>query len=871
MNVIHKVLSNGLTILIKPNRNVPKVSMQVWYNVGSKDEQTGERGLAHLIEHMIFKGTKKLLSESDIKAVVQKLSGSSNAFTSYDYTGYIFDVPSQNWQLLLPIMADCMVNAAFNDDHLNSEMKAVIQELKMIKDQHSRALSFDLLTLIFPDHPYHYPLIGYKQDLWSVRGADLERFYKKHYLPNNATLVVVGDVDPDEFYAAAEQAFGHIKPNLEYERQIYYHNPDIAAKSVSLYRDIQQPTAMYACVIPGAGAKQAHVTDVLSLILSAGKNARLYTKLVDELQIATAVAVGDLDLFDYGLLLITIVPKSVSDLPAIEAVIAEELRDIAQNGVRDQELKVALKKAKMAEYTLLEQNQAQASTIGKYFLATGDPLYAFTYLHIDPAQLNNDIKEFVQRYIRTTVMHKGIILPLPQEERAHWLALQQESDALDEQILSVRTRATAVEGTRYADTIQPREQRKFDFPKGISATLKNGLEVIWYDYDIVPTISIVVDFKAKPHFDPEDKQGLFAFVARMMREGTEHYSAQAFTNELESRGMSLHVSPGGVTLTLLKEDLAKGLELLQELLMHATFPADAVEKVRAQMLAEVKQMWDDPRYFARQLANEVVYKGHPFAKNGMGTVASLTAITRDDLLKMYKATIVPEEATMAVVGDIEDYDIAALVQDRLGCWQGQALPEPAYPALSSERQEVAYPINRDQVTLMFAMPSITFKDPDFDKLSLFDQIFGSGVLGSMTSRLFSLREATGLFYTISGSTTSGVSLQPGMVFVYTLVSLDNLKAAEDAILGMMRTVADTITLEELEEAKRALLTNLVNRFDTSANIARSFLFLKRYELEPTYFDTRAAQLNAITLDEVKDAVRRHLLVDDLSVLRIGRI
>ncbi|MDR3551085.1 MAG: pitrilysin family protein, partial [Candidatus Babeliales bacterium] len=134
-----KVLSNGLTVLVYETHNIPKVSLQLWYNVGSKDEKSGERGIAHLIEHMIFKGTEKL-SESDINIVSHMLSGSINAFTSYDYTGYLFNFPTQNWHEALPIMADCMVNCSFKDEHLNSEMKAVIQELKMYRDDYNSTL-----------------------------------------------------------------------------------------------------------------------------------------------------------------------------------------------------------------------------------------------------------------------------------------------------------------------------------------------------------------------------------------------------------------------------------------------------------------------------------------------------------------------------------------------------------------------------------------------------------------------------------------------------------------------------------------------------------------------------------------------------------
>src|SRR3990172_3903000 len=148
-----KVLSNGMTVLVRPLHMIPKVSLQLWYNVGSKDEKSGEKGIAHLIEHMIFKGTKKL-SESDINVVSHMLSGSINAFTSWDYTGYLFNFPTQNWKETLPIMADCMLNCAFKDDHLNSEMKAVIQELKMYRDNYQMSLLEEIMGSIFVDHPY---------------------------------------------------------------------------------------------------------------------------------------------------------------------------------------------------------------------------------------------------------------------------------------------------------------------------------------------------------------------------------------------------------------------------------------------------------------------------------------------------------------------------------------------------------------------------------------------------------------------------------------------------------------------------------------------------------------------------------------------
>ena len=871
MSIAKKILSNGLTILVKPNHTIPKVSIQLWYNVGSKDEKDGEKGIAHLIEHMIFKGTKKMLSESDIKVITHMLSGSCNAFTSYDYTGYLFELPSHNWRQVFPIMADCMVNAAFNDEHLNSEMKAVIQELKMLKDNHTRALAYDLLTTIFPDHPYHYPLIGYKQDLWSVKGSDLERFYKKHYAPNNATLVLVGDVDPEEVFALAQNYFGTIPANETYEKKLFYHNKDIAAKSVTLYRDIAQPTGIMAFVIPGSTAKIAHVTDVVALILGGGRSSRLYKKLVDELELVSSLYAMELDLFDHGLFLIMYTPNEQEDIPTIEKIILETIEQIAQHGVDKQELVTALNKAKMSEYSMLEKNQAQAQMIGKYYLATGDPEYAFNYLNVPHEHLNKDIQSFVAEYFRPSVMHTGLVLPLPEGEKQHWTALQEASDALDNKILSARVRTTPVEPPKYAQKVQIQQPEQFDFPKAQEAVLANGMKVLWYENDATPKINMVLEFKAKHWYDPEDKQGLYIFVTRMMFEGTEHYTAEQLANELESRGMTLSVYPGGVSMAVLKKDINKGLELLNEMLTKATFPEKAITKVRNQMLSDLKQFWDDPRYFATQLTNEIVYKGHPFAKNSMGTVASLASITRDDLLAFYHEYISPTDAKLAIVGDLAGLDVPVLVGNALADWHAHAVPDSAFPALQRVCGiEKNYPINRDQVSLTFAGPSVDRKHPDYDKLLLFDQIFGGGALGSLHSRLFQLREQSGLFYTINGSTVTQAGIEPGMVVIRTLVSVDRLKEAEKVIKEMIETVADTLTDVELAQAKNALAQSLVSLFDSNTNIAQAFLFLDKYGFAPDYFDKRAQELAGISLDEVKAAAKKWL-AECLAVIRVGRV
>jgi zinc protease len=862
-------LANGMTILVKESHIVPKVSLQLWYNVGSKDEASGEKGLAHLIEHMIFKGTDKL-SESDINETTHKLSGVCNAFTSYDYTGYLFDFPSQNWRVALPIMADCMRNCTFKEQFLNSELKAVIQELKLYNDAYSSKLLEDMMAAIFVGHPYHYPIIGYKQDLWSLKRDTLFNFYKKHYVPNNATLVIVGDVDTEEVFSLAEQNFGSIAAH-SLEKQETYLQKDLVAQSVTLYRDIKQPMVMVAWTVPGAKEKLGYPIDILSWILS-GKGSRLHQKLIDELELATDIESFSYDLFDSGLFVIAFQPKKTEDIEQIIDIIHKEIAHLIENGISDRELRRAQKQTESDFLDLVESIDKETYTIGKFFLATGDENYLLKYLDYEPEKLAGDIVGILQKYLRPIVTHRGRLLPLPSEEKTHWLSLQERSDAEDERILAGRVRTLPVQPPEAAHKIEPAQPGKFNYPKANKVTLGNGLDVLYFDNKNLPKIELIIELKSNHYYDPENLEGLHVFMSTLLLEGTKNFPGSTFMEELESYGMSISVSAGYISLGVLTEDLEQGLVFVNELVQHANFDARAIEKIRHLLQSTIKNHWDSPTDFASDLVRKHIYGNHPYSKSKIGTLESIENITRDQIIDFYKRYITPQGSRLSIVGDLNKYNVPALLEKKLGSWVGVEVPDLVYPKLQEVTHTILnYPINRDQIVLCFAGLSVERAHADYDKLLLFDQIFAGGVLGSMSSKLFQLREQTGLFYTIGGSVIAHADKQPGMVYIKTIVSLDRLEEAEKAISATITSVVDTITDAELEQAKSALINSLVNNFETDSKIAGTFLALARFNLPDSYFDTRAQQLQKITLDEVKAAVKKILSIDKLAVFKIGRV
>ncbi len=866
----HNVLKNGLKVIINPDHTVPKVSVQLWYGVGSKDEQAGERGLAHLLEHMIFKGTKRL-SESDINLITNKLSGYTNAFTSYDYTGYMFDFPKQHWTAALDLLADCMTNCTFDEDMLQSELKAVIQELKLYKDDYCSSLVEAMVGNMFPDHPYHHPIIGYKQDLWSIDQEGLIAFYKKHYRPNNATLVVVGAIDPQEVLKEIKSYFEPIESETAAKKADHYSDSTMQTTGVTLYRDVQRPLLLYAWRVAGMCMNQEFLTQVTSHIIGESKSSLLYKRLVDELHIATDVHMYLDDLFDHGVLFLQVDPIDSEVISQIEREIKRVLDELHKDGVTEQQIKQAMKQAHTTYLLQAEEFQERAYMIGKGYVATGDPDYINKYIKTDAIEIKRQANVFITTYMRPTIMHKGSVFPLPVSEKEHWLAIQQESDKADAVILSRKVRQTQVEPGSYVHKLEAQEPVAFDVAQHQKLVLPNGLPVLYHKTDRGDKIEILLEFDAQYYYDPDHMQGLGSFAFAVMQEGTKNYTKAAFMQALALKGMHLDVDSGLISLTLLKDDLAYGLTLLYELLEHALFDAKAIEKVRIQMLSDIDDFWDAPSQFVQQLAREHIYKQHPYSKRSMGTVESIRNITQSDLVDYYKTQVTPANARIAIVGAFDD-KIETVCQQTLGSWSGSKSCALSFPQLTlPPSKEIVYPIVRDQVVLALAGLSVDRHSPLYDSLLLFDQIFTGGAQHSMSSHLFQLREQTGLFYTIGGSLVFGADKQPGMFYIKTIVSQDRLAEAERVIKQTMQSAPQRITSDDLRTAKDAIAQQLVDQFAMQKSIAQSFLFIERMQLPKDYFARRMDSINQVKKEQLIVAAQQIMQPERVSTFKVGRL
>ena len=869
--VVETKLDNGLTLLVCPKKDAAVVSIQLWYKVGSKHEKSGERGIAHFIEHMIFKGTDTL-TESDINLTTSKLSGMCNAFTWYDYTGYLFDLPVANWDKVLPIMADCMQNCTFKQEHLNSELKAVIQELKIGNDNYTRHLRETMITNIFEAHPYHYSTIGFKQDLWSVSRETLLAFYKKHYTPDNAVMVIVGDVNPEEVHEKIEKEFGQISTGNGWNAEEFFVNEDIKTKSIKLYRDVKQSTCTLGFVMPGVVNQNEFELEAFTYILANGRGSRLYKILVDELQLAVTINAFVYDMFDRAMFFVEFNPKKESDINFIVERIQKEIDDIAKNGPSLKEVQRAQRFTQIEHQQMLEDTQEQAYAIGKSFVATQDPLYPFIYGDVTAELLMKKIQELAAAYCSRVLRHEGQVLAIPEADSNRLSALQEASDQEDFKKLASIQRDELIEEGSYVHTIDLNPKKPADYSKPGDVRLSNGLDFLWLNDESLDIVECQLELQAKNYYDPEELQGLGYIVSKMLLEGTKNYPGQSFSDEVESYGMSFTVSPGSISTTMLKQDLEKGLSLLTEMLMNASFTQSSLDKIKAQVSTHLKKFWDTPGMFGVQLARQAVYKDHVFNKNLLGSQESLDKITLQNCIDYYKSMISPEGSRLSVVGNLLGQDIQEVVEKIVSQWQGPVIQEPLFSELKEvQSEETLSFINRDQIVLIFAGLSIEYTHEDYDKILLFEQILTGGVLGSMSSRLFALREQSGLFYSIGGSLVYGAGKQPGMILIKTIVSNDRVSEAQAAISQVLNQAIDNLPEEELQEAKNALINSFDSLYDSNGQKASTFLFLKKYNLPFDYFEKRVETLQKITVAQVQSAVKSILSTDKLVKIKIGRV
>lgn len=860
----HK-LDNGMKLLVLERHDVPVVSCQVWYHVGSAHERPNETGLAHFLEHMMFKGTD-VYKKGDIDKITQRLGGSNNATTFYDFTDYYFNFASDRWWRALEIEANRMKNCLFDAKEVESERQVVLEERQKNRDAPWGKLVEEVDALTFQTHPYHNPVIGWLADLEAVPRSAFVDFYKAYYTPNNAALVIVGDVKFDEVKAKVVELFGKIpaqtlpvqmrrsEPEQECERRLVYREKAAVSRGVISFR------------APPRAAPESVVLDVLETILGSGKVSRLYQRLVEKEKLCTSVSVDNEQRRDHNLFQIYMELLPGKDPAKVEAVALEEIAKVTKEPVTDAELKRALNQVQSNFVFEQESAEGLASKIGQWVVQS-DYQKLNGYLDAVAAVKAADVKEKAARYFTDKNRTVGWSL-----EGGEGAAPEGGEPEKPEPHYKPDSRGPARDakgdaGGAPAPAANP-TAGKLDVQR---FTLANGLKVLALPRKGLPVIAVRAWIEGDERYDPEDKAGLAAFAGRMLEEGTAKRDHLAIADAIESVGGSLSTDENGASGKALSKDTGLLLELIADCLSTPTFPAERVEQLRERILAEIAAEDDEPAQVGAKAIRELVYEGYPLHRPSEGYAKTVKVITVDDLKAHHKKVFSPAATTLSVVGDFDVATLKGQIEKAFGGWKGEPVTLPALPKIERQKagRERFITMDREQVNLYLGHLGTTRTNPDHHALQVMDSILGTSP--GFTDRLSkTLRDEQGLAYTVNANIASSSSTEPGMFLAYIGCSPKN---RDKALAGMKKIIEELrtggVTPEELKDAQDYLTGSFVFRFETAEQVANLLISLERYQLGDDYVAKYPELVRKVTREDVERVAKQYLDPAALTHVEVG--
>lgn len=850
--IFKTVLRNGLTVLVKENNLISNVAINMWYNVGAQDEESTMRGYAHIVEHMIFKGTQKTLSESDIIETIHKLGGECNATTTHNFTYYTFEIPYTQWYESLYLLAESMHNCNFKQDFINSEFKAVIQELKKTQEDYTEFLSVLLSSEFFPNHPYQYPVIGTKQDIMNVTADSLNLFYKKYYAPNNATLVIVGNVDTQQALKHIKKAFSSLKKNKQLKKREYDIEEDMISKTIELYRNIPDTQVQLAFRIPGFGSRENCHFDLIADLFFNSMQSRIYKKLVNELRLVDNLTSFKFNLFVQDIFFIQFQPTNPKKINKIIAIINNEMQDIIKNGIYLVEKERITTSLKVNYNQLLYDNAEQNDLIGSHFLATGNPNFIFEYYTSDFMAIEVEIQNMLQKFYHPSFVYKGFLLPIPQDEKDKLIELRQQADKHDFNYFTIKKRSSTGSIDKFAHSVIVKPFPISDIPTYHTFLLDNGMKVIYYHDKTVPLITMQLELKASNEYDPDSLEGMYNFMINLLFKEAKNVNHESVS----------------IKTTIPSEQLERNLILLGRTFMKPRFKKKDIEILKNIITSQIKDCDNDTACLSKKFVQEKIYRDHPYAKNQIGTPESIKKITKDKLMHFYKNYITPQDAKLVIVGDLESYNIQEIVKRTLGDWHGPSIKNIHYPKLKVlDTREILYEMDKDQTRLTYAGLSLSKKGIDFYALKIFEDI----LTASMKGKLFEIREETGLFYNIEGSLTRDSGRVRGYIYISTLVYPYNLTKLEKIIDHLIKKAPESITQQEMNQSKNMIVHSFVDNFSSHEKMISTLLFLSTNNYANDYYRKKAEEIKQITLEEVQKIAKKVFNKKNIFKVKIGRL
>jgi zinc protease len=832
-------LDNGLDVIVRRQAQLPVVAINLWYHVGSKNEERHQRGYTHLFEHLMFEGSVHY--PGDFFKHLQRLGANINGSTSSDRTNYFVDIPVAHAELALAMESDRMANllGALDDTKLAVQKDVVKNEYRQNYANRPYGMVWALIAeaLYPPEHPYSWLTIGVMEDIAAATIADVSSYFHRFYVPSNASLAIVGDVEPDHAIALAERYFGGIPGGSRALQPCPIETPRPRSVDLVLHDrvELERIYLIWPAVFHFHPDEPALL--LLADILARGRASRLYRKLVIEAQIAQDVTAYHSGRELAGSFGIVATLRPSRPIEAARELIDSELKSIGESGVTMDELS-RVKRLRLSSFFFALEHAGG-------FGGIADSLNAFNVFRGDPRLVATDFHRFgkVERE-EVQAVAAGYLADRPRVALSVVGRPKRTTAALDRSVPPPSMAPVA-----------------FRPPVPQRLTLGSGIPLWVFCRSDLPTVAAAIVVRGGGGLQRPEEPGVAQLTLDMLEEGTKSRTALQIADEAESIGATVSASCGWdasyVSFRCLKTELPTTLDLSIDILCNPTFPEPEWQRVRGQTLAALKAERDSAEARAYRVLLEAIYgRDHPYGYPLVGTLASVERLTCSDLAAFHAKYLVPEQTAVVIAGDIDPDTIASELDRRLSSWRGPSVTLPAIANRERHQSPRLVLVDRPgapQAVVRVGHLGMARTDLAFEEAMLLNQILG----GQFTSRLNAkLREERGLTYGVRSHFDCRRGCGP--FTIGAAVQADRLPQALDDLYHEVSALLTSRppTQAELDDARRAIVEGHARHFETPAALVNRFASLLVFDLPPDYETGLADRLARIDLDTLTAASHR---------------
>ena len=874
------VLPNGLTLVVAEDHSDPLVHVDVTYHVGSAREQIGKSGFAHFFEHMMFQGSDHVGDQQHFK-LVTAAGGTLNGSTNQDRTNYFETLPSNQLETGMWLEADRMgfLLDAVSQKKFEIQRSTVKNERGQNYDNRPYGLASEYISkTLYPyGHPYSWLTIGYLEDLDRSSVEDLKNFFLRWYGPNNATLTVGGDVKPAQVVKLAEKYFGSIKrgPSVPVQK---LPEPVLAADRYVSYTDnIRFPMLQMVFPTVPHGHPDEMPLDALADILGGGKTSLLYKNLVKNQKTVQANAYQQNSelggFFDFVAL-----PLPGKALDSTEVIIRNTMKEFEKKGVTDEDVQRFKAQTEAQTINGMAGVQGKVSQLAANQTFFGNPNYISVENKRRQALTKADVQRVYDKYLRGK--HAVILSVLPKTGGV--AAAKPDNYTIDKS--GYKAPDYGYNGLKYlkaTDTFDRSKQPAaganpvVKVPALYQETLPNGLKVVGTRNAEIPAVTMRLSIRGGHRLEQTmpGKAGIAELTASMLNEGSEKYTGEQISSELDKLGSTLFVNAGDNETTVYVQSLTKNLPatmaLLNQRLLHPRFDAADFARVKKQQLEKIANFANQPAVMADLTYNRLLYGPNNIAGTAVaGTTASVGSLTLDDVKRFYTTTYAPNVSNLVAVGDVDQ----ATLDPQLGFLKSWARKDATIPA------DVAG-VQPDKTTIYFvnkpgaAQSEIRVGYLTTLKYDATGPYYRAGlanyVLGeAFNSRInLNLRENKG--YTYGARSGFNGTRYAGPFTAQAGVRADATAASVKEFMSEITNYANGISDDELAFMQSSIGQRDALKYETGQQKAGFLARLVEYDLQPTYVNQQTEILKGLKKEDVQAIAKQYLPADKMYIVVVG--